>query len=159
MQEVADRPTSQLQGTGYALFAVLLFVDSFHYIFARMLLPHLHPTVSAFFVLLVAAVELGIYGGVRRELHWHTLRTHFWFFAAIGFLIAASTVLSYLSIAYIDPGTASMLAKTGIVFSLILSVIWLHERLTQRQVAGAALAVVGAFIISLQPGTSRFGAL
>lgn len=143
-----------------ALFSGLLIVDSFHYIFARLLLPHMHPTASAFWVLAVGAAEVAIFAGLRRELHWRPLRTHFWFFAAIGFLIAASTVLSYLSIAYIDPGTAAMLGKTGVIISLLLSLLWLRERLNQMQAVGAALAVFGAIIISFHPGNvMQWGAL
>lgn len=143
-----------------ALFSGLLIVDSFHYIFARLLLPHMHPTASAFWVLAVGAAEVAIFAGLRCELHWRPLRTHFWFFAAIGFLIAASTMLSYLSIAYIDPGTAAMLGKTGVIISLLLSLIWLRERLNRIQAVGAALAVFGAIIISFHPGNvMQWGAL
>lgn len=144
----------------YALFTALLIVDSFHYIFARLLLPHIHPTASAFLVLAVATVQVIAYAAIRRELRWQPARAHFWFFASIGFLIAASTVLSYLSIAYIDPGTASMLGKTGIVFSLLLSVLWLRERLSRVQVIGAVVAVTGAVTISFHPGAvTQWGAL
>lgn len=148
----ASVSTVTFTGQAYALFAALLVVDSFHYIFARLLLPHIHPTASAFFVLAVATVQVSVYAGVRGELHWRPVRDHLWFFVSIGFLIAASTVLSYLAIAYIDPGTASMLAKTGIIFSLLLSVFWLRERLNRRQIAGAVLAVAGAATISFHPG-------
>jgi drug/metabolite transporter (DMT)-like permease len=160
MQQVAKVSTSSWSGQAYALFAALLVVDSFHYIFARLLLPHIHPTASAFFVLAVATVEVIVFAGVRRGLRWQPARDHFWFFASIGFLIAVSTVLSYLSIAYIDPGTASMLAKSGVIISLLLSVFWLRERLNRMQVAGAALAVIGAVTISFHPGAvMQWGAL
>lgn len=160
MQQVAKVSTSSWSGQAYALFAALLVVDSFHYIFARLLLPHIHPTASAFFVLAVATVEVIVFAGVRRALRWQPARDHFWFFASIGFLIAVSTVLSYLSIAYIDPGTASMLAKSGVIISLLLSVFWLRERFNRMQVAGAALAVIGAVTISFHPGAvMQWGAL
>jgi len=143
-----------------ALFAGLLIVDSFHYIFARLLLPHIHPTASAFFVLAVATVEVALFAAARRQLTWRVARIHFWFFAAVGFLIAASTVLSYSAIAYIDPGTAAMLGKTGVIISLLLSLFWLHERLNRTQAVGAALAVLGAITISFHPGdVLQWGAL
>jgi drug/metabolite transporter (DMT)-like permease len=152
--------TPAFSGQAYALFAALLAVDSFHYIFARLLLPHMHPTASAFFVLAIATVQVVGYAAVRAELHWRVAQRHFWFFASVGFLIAASTVLSYLSIAYIDPGTASMLGKAGIVFSLLLGLFWLRERLNRMQAMGAALAVIGAFTISYHPGAvMQWGAL
>ncbi|HAJ35598.1 MAG TPA: hypothetical protein DCL15_07880 [Chloroflexi bacterium] len=160
MQQVARIATPLWNAQTAALFSGLLIVDSFHYIFARLLLPHIHPTASAFWVLAVGALEVTLFAGLRRELHWRPLRTHFWFFAAIGFLIAASTVLSYLSIAYIDPGTAAMLGKTGVIISLLLSLVWLRERLNRLQTIGAALAVLGALVISFHPGNvMQWGAL
>ncbi len=144
----------------YALFTALLLVDSFHYIFARLLLPHIHPTASAFFVLAVATVEVAVFAGAQRQLHWQPVRSRFWFFASVGFLIAAATVLSYSAVAFIDPGTASMLGKTGIIFGLLLSVFWLRERLNRMQSAGAVLAVAGALVISYHPGAVvQWGAL
>ncbi|MCB0040126.1 MAG: DMT family transporter [Caldilinea sp.] len=160
MQQTARLATPSWSAQAYALFTALLLVDSFHYIFARLLLPHIHPTASAFFVLAVATVEVAAFAGVRGQLHWRPARSHFWFFASIGFLIAAATVLSYSAIAYIDPGTASMLGKTGIIFSLLLSVLWLRERLSRMQVIGAVLAVAGATVISYHPGAVvQWGAL
>ena len=159
-QTAAQDSTPHWNAQIAALFAGLLIVDSFHYIFARLLLPHIHPTASAFFVLAVATMEVAAFAGVRRQLHWRAMRTHFWFFAAIGFLIAASTVLSYSSIAYIDPGTAAMLGKTGVIISLLLSLLWLRERLNRAQTLGAVLAVLGAVTISYHPGNvMQFGAL
>ena len=160
MQQIARLAAPSWSAQAYALFTALLVVDSFHYIFARLLLPHIHPTASAFFVLAVATVEVAAFAGVRGQLHWRPARSHFWFFASIGFLIAAATVLSYSAIAYIDPGTASMLGKTGIIFSLLLSVLWLRERLSRMQVIGAVLAVAGATVISYHPGAVvQWGAL
>lgn len=158
MQQTAQ--TAAWNSSRYTLFAALLVVDSFHYIFARLLLPHLHPTVSAFFVLAVATAEVAAFAGLRRQLRWQLARTHFWFFATVGALVAASTVLSYLSISYLDPGTASMLGKTGILFSLLLSIFWLHEQLSQTQLLGGALALIGAATLSYHPGTLlQWGAL
>jgi drug/metabolite transporter (DMT)-like permease len=161
MQQITVKISAPVfSGRAYALFAALLVVDSFHYIFARLLLPHIHPTASAFFVLAIATAQVMGYAALRGELRWRVALRHFWFFASIGFLIAASTVLSYLSIAYIDPGTASMLGKTGVVFSLLLGVFWLREHLSRMQVAGAVLAVTGAFTISYYPGAvMQWGAL
>ena len=89
---------------------------------------------------------------MRRKLDWRPAVTNFPFFAAIGFFIATSTLLNYIAVEFIDPGTASMLGKTGVIISLLLGVFWLRERLTRQQAAGAVFAVVGAAIISFHPG-------
>lgn len=152
MQETVSRSSSRVPAESVAMFAALLLVDSFHYIFARLLLPYFHPTASAFYVLAVGTVEVGIFALVVRKLHWRPAVRYFWFFVSIGFLIAGSTVLSYASIAFVDPGTAAMLGKTGVIFSLLLSVVWLHERLSRIQLLGAVLAVAGVALISYHPG-------
>jgi len=60
----------------------------------------------------------------------------------------------------VDPGTASLLSRTSIIFSLALGLLWLRERLTRLELGGAALAVAGVIVISFQPGDYlRAGAL
>ena len=152
MQEAVGRTQTQQGIERAGLFAILLVVDSMHFVFARLLLHHLPPMASTFFVLAVATVEVGIFAAVRRKLDWRPAVTNFPFFAAIGFFIATSTLLNYIAVEFIDPGTASMLGKTGVIISLLLGVFWLRERLTRQQAAGAVFAVVGAAIISFHPG-------
>lgn len=142
------------------LFAVLLVVDSLHFVFARALLPHLPAEMSSFLVLGIAAVQVAGYQAITRQLHLDAFQEHWRFYLVIGSLIAASTVINYAAIAYIDPGTASMLGKTSVLFSLGLGLFWLKERLRPIQVLGASLALAGAFVIGFQPGDFlRFGSL
>lgn len=142
------------------LFAVLLVVDSLHFVFARALLPHLPSEMSSFLVLGIAAVEVGVYQAARGRLHLAAFREHWRFYTLIGVLVAASTVIDYSAVEFVDPGTASLLGKSSVVFSLVLGVIWLRERLKPAEVLGAALALTGAFVISFQPGDFlRLGSL
>jgi drug/metabolite transporter (DMT)-like permease len=142
------------------LFALLLTIDSLHFVFARALLPYLEPTLSATLVMAVATVEIGLFGWQQGVLDFRTLRSHFWFFVVIGFLVGGSTLLTYASVAYVDIGTASMLGKMATLFSIFLGVVWLRERLTPIQVAGSALAILGVFTITFQPGDYlRLGSL
>ncbi len=143
-----------------AILIVLLMVDSLHFVFARLLLPHISPSVSAMYVLGIAAGMVGIYGLARGELGWRPALKHGGFFAAIGFLIAVSTNLNYEAVAFIDPGTAALLGKSGVVFSLLLSFLWLHEKLTRPQIIGSAIALIGVAVITYQPGDYlRLGSL
>lgn len=142
------------------LFAVLLVVDSLHFVFARALVPHLPPEMSSFLVLAVAAVQVGLFQAARGRVRVGVLWAHWRFFAAIGILVAASTVINYAAVAFIDPGTASLLGKTSVLFSLLLGLYWLRERLHPPEVVGALLALSGAFIIGFQPGDYlRLGSL
>lgn len=133
------------------VFFLLLF-DSFHLVFAKMLAPFLPPAVSAMYVLGIAAVEFAVIIALRGGINWHVLADNLWFFAAVGFLVAAATILSYTSINYIDPGTASLLSRASTLFSLGFGILWLKDRLNVLGWSGAILAIVGVCIISFQPG-------
>ena len=138
-----------------AIVLVLLIVDSLHYVFARLLLPYLNPIVSSFYYMTIAAIQIAIFAAVRRQIDWRIFRDHAKFFLAIGFLIAVATSTSYAAVIYIDPGTASMIARMNTIFALGFGILWLKERLVQGEKIGAFLAVIGVFVISIQPGGSN----
>lgn len=143
-----------------SLFALLLLVDSLHFVFARALLPYMAPTASAMYVIGMGTAQVTVYALIRGRIDWRALRTYRLFFLSIGFFIAASTVLNYMAVAYIDAGTASMLGKMTTLWSMLLGLIWLREELTRKQAAGALVALLGVFIVSFQPGDYlRLGAL
>jgi drug/metabolite transporter (DMT)-like permease len=143
-----------------ALVIVLLLIDGLHFVFARALRDYLPPVTSAFFVIAIAAVELAVFAAWQGRLRLATFRQHWRFFTAIGALIGTSTAMTYVSVTYIDPGTASLLVQTTTIFGLLLGVVWLGERLSRRQVVGAAVCLLGVAIITFQPGDYlRLGAL
>jgi drug/metabolite transporter (DMT)-like permease len=142
------------------VIAVLLMVDSLHFVFARLLVPYLPGGTSAFYVLAVAALEVAIFLAIRREIRFDVFRGKLRFFLIIGLLVATSTTFNYVAVGYIDPGTASLLAQTSTIFALALSLIWLREHLNRFEVAGALVAIVGVFIIDFQTGDFwRLGSL
>jgi drug/metabolite transporter (DMT)-like permease len=140
--------------------AVLLLVDSLHFVFARLLVPYLPGGTGAFYVLAVATVEVALFLAVKRAIHFDILRQNLRFFLAIGLLVGASTAFNYVAVSYIDPGTASLLAQTSTIFALALSLLWLRERLNRLEVLGALVAIVGVFVINFQAGDYwRLGSL
>lgn len=154
-----DEPAKRVATTP-VLFAVLLVVDSLHFVFARALRPHLPAEMSSFLLLAIAGVQVGVYQLIRREVHLDVLRHHWRFFTTIGLLVAASTVINYAAVTFVDSGTASLIGKTAILFSLGFGLVWLRERLKPPELFGAVLAIAGIFIISFQPGDYlRLGSL
>lgn len=152
--------TEPISTQGTALLVALLLVDSLHFVFARLMLPHANPFLSALFVMAIGTVEVGIFGVVTGRLGIATLTRHWRFFLAIGFCIGVSTAISYSAVALIDPGTASILGKTSIVFGLVFGIFWLGDRLSPPQAVGAAIALVGLVIVTFQPGNYlRMGSL
>jgi O-acetylserine/cysteine efflux transporter len=140
------------------LVPLLLVTDSLYFIFARLLLPHFPPAAGAFYMMAVAAVE--ILALLRFRVQLAPLQRHPWFFLAIGLLVGVNTNMGFVSVRYVDPGTASLLSRTSILFGVALGLMWLRERLTRVELGGAALAVVGVAVISFQPGDyMRLGAL
>ena len=77
---------------------------------------------------------------------------HRWLFLAIGLLVGVNTNMGFVAVRYVDPGTASLLSRTSILFGVGLGVAWLGERLARLEVIGAAIAVLGVLLISFQPG-------
>jgi drug/metabolite transporter (DMT)-like permease len=160
MQNTTTTGTSRLADNGPLLVFVLLMVDSLHFVFARLLLPHISPGVSAMYVLAIATLQVGLFGLIRGRLHFKVLGKYLGFFLAIGFLVAASTNINFEAVAFIDPGTAALLAETYILYGVLFGVFWLGDRLTLTQIAGGLVALAGVFIISFQPGDYvRIGSL
>lgn len=150
------KPNSLLNNVPVILI-VLLLVDSLHFVFARLLLPYLPPTTSSFFYMTIATLEIAVFAAVRRQINWRIFRDNAKFFLIIGILIATATSTSFASVAYIDPGTASLIARTNTIFALGFGIFWLKERLVGGEQIGAIVAVIGVFIISFQPSdTSGF---
>lgn len=142
------------------IIAALLILDSLHFVLARLLVSFMPATVAGLYVMAVATLAVGLVGLSLDRSHLKTVRTSLWFFLLIGFLVGASTALGFEAVAFIDPGTASFLAKASIVFGLGLSFVWLRERLTGIQVGGAAVTIVGLAFLTFQPGDYfRLGAL
>ena len=142
------------------MIGVLLVLDSLHFVFARLLAPYLPGVTSALYVLAVATIEVSIFLAFKGAIKPRVFLQNSRFFLVVGFLVAASTGLNYIAVRYIDPGTASFLARTTTIFAQALSLIWLRERLSSVEVIGALLAMAGIVIISFQPGDYlRLGSL
>ncbi|MBI5879260.1 MAG: DMT family transporter [Chloroflexi bacterium] len=134
------------------LVTALLAVDGLHFVFARALSGILPATTSAMLVTGTASVIMIVYAASQGKLRIQTLRKHLGFFLTIGSLPALSTALSYTAVFYIDPGTASLLQQTAVIYGVLIGVIWLREKLAWRQVIGALVCLVGVGIITFQPG-------
>lgn len=137
---------------GTAVMITLLLVDSLHFVFARLLIPYLPATTSSFFYMGIATVEIAIIAAVMGKIDWRIFWDNAKFFLIIGFLIAFATAASFTAVTYIDPGTASMIARINTLFALGFGILWLKEKLVRGEKIGAVIAIVGVFIISFQRG-------
>jgi len=144
--------TDNLLANSAAVMGALLLVDSLHFIFGRMLLAYLPATTSSFFYMAIATVEIAAFAALRRQIDWQLFWRNSKFFLIIGFLIAYATAASFAAVSYIDPGTASMIARVNTLFAVAFGILWLKEKLTRGEKIGAAVAITGVFVISFQPG-------
>ena len=101
------------------LIGTLLIIDSMHYIFARMLIPHLPPSVSALFVLLISTIEVV----ATKRLKFESCRKNVWFFLGIGLLVAASTNLSYAAVCHTHRNDKKVRRRYGFCQFLFLQVV------------------------------------
>lgn len=142
------------------LIIALLAVDGLHFVFARALHDYLNPITGAMWVLGIGALEVSVFAAAEGKFKFGTFRQHAWFFLAIGALVATSTSINYTAVGFIEPGVASLLSQMSILFGLALGVFWLRDKLTRRQMIGAAIAIVGVVVITFEPGNFlRLGAL
>jgi drug/metabolite transporter (DMT)-like permease len=140
------------------LVAGLLLVDSLYYIFARLLLPLVPPASGAMYMMVLGALQILLL--MRGRLDWRVLWRHRWLFLAVGLLVGVNTNMGFVAVRYVDPGTASLLSRTSILFGVALGVVWLGERLRRLELVGAAIAIAGVLAISFQPGDYlRWGSL
>ena len=140
------------------LVAGLLLVDSLYYIFARLLLPLLPPAAGALYMLALGAAQIALL--MRGRIDWRVLRRHGWLFLTVGLLVGVNTNMGFVAVQYVDPGTASLLSRTSILFGVGLGVLWLGERLGRLEALGTVIAVAGVLAISFQPGDYlRWGSL
>jgi DME family drug/metabolite transporter len=142
------------------LTASLVMIDSVHFVFARLLLPQLPPSLSVFYIMAIGTLQVGLYGVFCRRIHLRTFYKNLWFFLAIAALIGISTIINYEAVAFIDAGTASILGKASILMNTGLGMFWLRESLTRLQRFGALCALSGVLVITFQPGDYiRLGSL
>lgn len=156
-----SRVSAPLNSSALLVFGLIL-VDGLHFVFARLVAErvNLSPLTAVLYVLSLGAAEIALYTVVRGRFRFGTFRKHAAFFLSIGLLVAVSTTINYTAVHSIDPGPASLLAQTSILYGLGFGFFWLRERLNRVQLVGAAIAIVGVVVLSYEPGNYlRPGAL
>ncbi|MEM5775442.1 MAG: DMT family transporter, partial [Anaerolineaceae bacterium] len=160
MTTKAQSGTKLQSFTGIGLTGLMLITDSMYFVFARLLQPFLPPEQATLYSMTIGMLLVAGYAANKRRLHFRVLFENIGFFMLIGFLIAFASNMSYTAMHYIDPGTASILSQTTIVFGLVWGLVWLREKLTSRQIIGAVIAIAGVVVITFQKGDYlRLGSL
>jgi len=72
-----------------------------------------------------------------------------------GVFTTLSTLFSYKALSMGPSSFVVTIERTSLVFTLVLSVIFLKEKLTWQLVTGGALILSGAILIALSSGTAK----
>jgi drug/metabolite transporter (DMT)-like permease len=141
-------------GAAAILLAVANVVYATSYVVTRLVLDDVPPTILALLRLVIGAavlVPLGRHGGAMSTAG-QGVRV-FWM-GALGF--AAAFALSHWGIARSSATNAALLIVVEPLTLVALGPLVLGERLTRREAAGAAVAVVGAVLVVLNgvPGVT-----
>jgi transporter family protein len=72
-----------------------------------------------------------------------------------GVFTTLSTLFSYKALSMGPSSFVVTIERTSLVFTLVLSVIFLKEKLTWQLVTGGALILSGAILIALSSGTNK----
>lgn len=147
------QPTQPRQAAAAILFAMLLigFIDSFVYLIAEEGgLWQFHAMRSALSVpLIVLVARLG--GGSLRA-------NRLWAVAGRSFFIGTAMILYFGSLAFMSVAEAAAGLFTSPIFVLLISVIFLGQRVGALRLAAVATGFAGTLLV-LRPEAGGFGAI
>lgn len=145
------------QFKGYLFAAIATIAFSNIYIFSKAALNEVHLTqfgVYWFFIALVLSVAWLFKTGSHRAIA-HLSKRQWRILGLLGILEILTTTSFFLSIQIIpDPAVTSFIGNLFPVILTGMGIVFLHERFTWLESFGAVLALIGAFIISYQGGTT-----
>lgn len=73
------------------------------------------------------------------DVHLVNLQHYFWRFALSGIAFAATNILMYKTLNYLDAAVGSILATVNTLFTVAGAALFLHEDLSKAQIVGSAL--------------------
>lgn len=142
----------RLKGYVYTIIASLL--TGIGFVLSTIVVRNVSIESAAFFMfatglvastlILIATRKLGQTGRMIKK-YWKPV-------LAIGILNAVSLFLWLNSLKLIGPSLTAFLARFGTVFTIIMGVAFLKERFNRLEAVGAAIMIIGAFVLSYNGG-------
>jgi drug/metabolite transporter (DMT)-like permease len=138
----------KMNGLGILMALGAAFIYSVYIIIGNRVLKKTPPLVTSAFIALFSAVGVLATGILTEGVNFH-FQTTAWF--PIAGLVLFSTVIAMLFFFYgmelLGPTKTSIISITEPVFTIILSTIILHDRLTIFQFIGGAIVLAGSLLI------------
>jgi drug/metabolite transporter (DMT)-like permease len=148
----------KINGVGTLMALGAAFVYSGYIIIGNRVLKKTPPLVTSAFISLFSAIGVLTAGILAEGVNFH-FQTIAWF-PIIG-LVLFSTVIAMLfffrGMELLGPTKASIISMTEPVFTIILSTIILHDRLTTLQLTGGAIVLAGSLLIIWSRENERTG--
>jgi drug/metabolite transporter (DMT)-like permease len=136
-----------MRGSDIARLVLLAAIWGASFIFMRALAPVLGPVLTAESRVLIAGIAL--VAGFRIAGFDAGLRQHWRHYLVIGVLNSALPFLLFAFAAVHLPASYSAILNAAApLFSVVLSALWLNERLTAPRVAGLAAGVAGVALVT-----------
>jgi drug/metabolite transporter (DMT)-like permease len=150
-------------GSLYGLGAAVLFGASTP--LSKLLLPGVGPLMLAALLYLGAALLISVFRALSRvggrQSPEARIRSSdaLTLGAVVGFGGVLGPILMLFGLARVSALTGSLLLNLEVVFTILIALIVFHEHLSRSSVAASGLVVLGALLLSSQPGNAGGGAL
>lgn len=140
-----ERFTKDPAATGALRVTLGAVLISFSAVFVK--LAHVSPTVSGVYRTLIGGAVLFVILAIRREPIW---KGGFFFLVAVvlGFIFALDIFFWHLSIHYVGPGLATILANFQVFLLALYGVVVLGERMSVRTMMAIPMAFLGLFLLA-----------
>jgi drug/metabolite transporter (DMT)-like permease len=134
---------------GYVLALCSTATIATAFVISKAVLETINPESFNVYWYTAAAVYALLYGRFSgNPARWCTLRQYWKPLLSIGLLNALSMMLFFSAIQMTNPAVISFLGRISTLFTVLLGIIILGERLGRREWAGAAVILAGALLIT-----------
>lgn len=147
------------RGFGYAFAAVIFLFPVFIIMNVALKDTPVETANTIFFVSATLATLVVSTIRKKNSVVMKAAKTYFRPLLIIGFLNFAASILFFSAVRVTDPSTASFIARFGVVFTILLGVIVLKEKLNRAEILGIILTTAGAFIITYSGVSVELGSL
>ncbi len=138
---------------GYLFLVATAFFTALSYVFGRLVDKTINPETVTFFwffgAFLFAMMATVFLKGQRAELR--SLGRYLPIFLLSSVITSVGAALWVTSLRSIGLPLTSFLMKAQTVFSLLLGVLFLGERLNRGEAAGIAITIVGGVVVAYEP--------
>jgi len=138
--------SNQKKGITFALTSAVLY--GLTPILGKKFVADFPPLFVAFMVVLLADFFIGVVAFWRKEIFRNLILKNIFWVATLGFFAALGSIFAFLGLSIGRANEAGFLFQLETFFAAILAYLFLKEKLSQNQVRGLVLMLIGGYIFS-----------